>query len=90
MSDVESSTKLSFPCQFTFKIIGLANEAFEGEVVVILNKHFPQMGEGAITLKDSKNKKYLSYSVTIEAQSQEQLDAAYTELSKNPKVLFVL
>tara|TARA_R110002110_G_scaffold415809_1_gene656468 strand:- start:4633 stop:4905 length:273 start_codon:yes stop_codon:yes gene_type:complete len=90
MSDVKSSSKLSFPCKFTFKIIGLANDQFEGEVVGILNRHFPQMGEGAITLRDSKNKKYLSYSVTIDAQSQAQLDAAYTDLSKNPKILFVL
>lgn len=90
MPDDESSSKLSFPCQFTLKIIGHANESFEGEVVMILNNHFPDITEGAITLKPSANGKYLSYSVTVEVKSQQQLDAAYIDLSQNPQILFVL
>lgn len=82
--------KLTFPCAFTFKIIGHANPEFEGEVVRILREHFPQMGEGAITTKPSKNARYLAYSVVVQALSQSQLDAAYTALSNNPQILFVL
>ncbi len=82
--------KLTFPCEFTFKIIGLANNDFEAAALGILHKHFPHMGEGAITTNPSKNGKYLAYSVTVNALSQDQLDAAYKDLSAHPLVLFAL
>lgn len=90
MADDGSPRQLQFPCQFTLKIIGHANEEFEGEVVKIINDHFPNLTEGAISLKPSKNSKFLAYSVTVEATSQAQLDAAYFDLSKSPHILFVL
>ena len=82
--------KLTFPCQFTFKIIGLAEPDFEGEVLKILRQHFPQIGEGAITTKLSKNGKYLAYTATVTVISQPQLDAAYQDLSASVHVLFAL
>ena len=82
--------KLTFPCEFTFKIIGLANNEFETEVLMIIHQHFPQISEGALTTKPSANGKYLAYSVTVNAKSQEQLNAAYEMLSKSPLILFVL
>ncbi|MGE4349113.1 MAG: YbeD family protein [Candidatus Berkiella sp.] len=84
------SIPLSFPCEFIFKIIGESKVEFEGEVFAIIRKHFPLLGEGAIRLNNSKNAKYLSLTVTVQASSQEQLDAAYQDLSHNPLVLFVL
>jgi hypothetical protein len=38
----------------------------------------------------SKNARYLSLTVTINARSREQLDALYSELSKHPMVMMVL
>jgi putative lipoic acid-binding regulatory protein len=87
---INDSGKLTFPCQFTLKIIGLANAEFEGEVQEILRQHFPQLGEGAITMNLSKNGKYLAYTVKVLAISQPQLDAAYQDLSASPLVLFAL
>lgn len=81
---------LEFPCQFPIKIIGLDNEIFEGAVIEILNQHVPDLGEGAITLKSSENKKYLSMTVIVNATSQEQLDALYTALSSDSRILMVL
>lgn len=82
--------KLSFPCEFTFKVVGLADLAFEGEVLKIFRQHFPSLGEGAITPKPSRNNKYLALSITVTAQSQAQLDTVYSLLSSNQHVLFVL
>jgi hypothetical protein len=82
--------KLTFPCEFTFKIIGLSSAEFEAQVLVLMRQHFPKLGEGAIKLRPSQNGKYIALSVTVEAQSQEQLDGAYQELTDNPLVLFAL
>lgn len=83
-------TLLEFPCQFPIKIMGLADEEFEGIVVAILNKWVPDLGEAAIVSKHSANGKYISITATINAQSQEQLDNVYRALSGHPKILVVL
>jgi len=41
-------------------------------------------------MRSSKNGRYLSLTVTINARSREQLDALYSELSKHPMVMMVL
>ena len=43
-----------------------------------------------IEMRSSKNARYLSLTVTINARSREQLDALYSELSKHPMVMMVL
>jgi uncharacterized protein len=90
MMPKEQKSALKFPCEFTFKVIGHANDHFESEVLKIFRQHFPKLGEGAIRLTHSKNEKYRSYTVTVQAISQAQLDATYHDLSKHPQILFVL
>ncbi len=82
--------KLTFPCEFTFKIIGQADSEFEMAALTIMRQHFPQMGEGAMSTKLSKNGKYLAFTATVTAISQAQLDAAYQDLSAHPLVLFAI
>lgn len=82
--------KMQFPCDFTFKVIGRAATAFEGEVLGILHQYFPQLSEGAITLKHSKQGKYLAMTIHVMATSQDQLDQIYRALNASPHVLFAL
>jgi uncharacterized protein len=81
---------LSFPCQFPIKIIGKNTPEFEGIVVAILNKHVPDLGEGAIILHPSEQQNYLSMTATINATSQAQLDNLYRDLSGHPEVIMAL
>lgn len=83
-------TVIRFPCQFLIKIMGLADPEFEGIVVMILNQHVPDLGEGAITTKYSRGGKYISITAAIRATSQAQLDALYRALTSHPKILMVL
>ena len=66
--------KLSFPCEFTFKIIGLSTLEFEATVLAIMRQHFPKLGEAAAKLRSSQNGKYLALSITVNALNQEQLN----------------
>jgi putative lipoic acid-binding regulatory protein len=81
---------IDFPCQFPIKIMGLAEQEFEGVVISILNQHVPDLGEGSIMIKQSAGGKYVSMTATIRARSQEQLDNLYRALSSHPKILMVL
>lgn len=70
--------------------MGLHDDEFEGIVITIINQHVPDLGEGAITVKESKGGKYISITANIRARSQAQLDALYIDLTAHPKVLMVL
>lgn len=85
-----SESLLTFPCPFTFKVIGSTGTDFEGAVFQIFRTHFPKISEGAIASKSSKNDNYTALSVTVTAESQEQLDATYQALTDEPLVIFAL
>jgi len=81
---------MGFPCSFPIKAMGSNTETFEGEVVSIVRRHVPKLGEGAVVSRPSRNGNYLSVTVTFMAESKEQLDNLYIELNKHPDVKMVL
>ena len=81
---------LTFPCQFPIKIIGKASDAFEIKALSILRQYVPELKENALKVQTSKQGHYISMTVTILAQNQEQLDNIYRELSSDPDVLMAL
>lgn len=85
-----SKKLINFPCPFPIKVMGAADESFEGTVVGIVNQYVTDLGEGAIVSKLSKNGHYISLTVTVNARSQEQLDDLYRALTKEPSILMVL
>ena len=83
-------TLLQFPCDFKLKIVGKSNSSFEETALAIIYKHFPATPNTHIQQAYSKNKKYLSLSVTVHATSQLALDALYQDLSSTKEVMMVL
>lgn len=81
---------LDFPCSFPIKIMGRANDEFEILILSIIRKHSPDIGESAISVRHSKEGTYMSITATINAQSKEQLDDIYRELTAEKSVLMVL
>lgn len=83
-------TLLSFPCQFPIKVMGRNEPELEATVNTIVRRHVPDLGEGAITLRQSGKGNYISLTVTINATSKAQLDDLYRELSACELTLMVL
>lgn len=81
---------LDFPCDFPIKVMGRSEEGFEDLVVAIVRRHAPDLGEGAVQVRDSRAGNYLSVTVTIRAESREQLDAIYRDLTADERVLMAL
>ena len=90
MTTEQENQGLTFPCEFPIKIMGLTTDSFETELVMIVRKHVPNLGEGAVKSRPSKNGKYTSVTVTFTAQSREQLDNLYREVNSHPDVRMVL
>lgn len=82
----KEETLFEFPCEFPVKCMGLNKPEFEIAVVEIINRHVPDLGEGAIKSRLSKEGKYCSITVTITARSKKQLDAIYMDLTACPHV----
>jgi putative lipoic acid-binding regulatory protein len=81
---------MEFPCSFSIKAMGLATPDFVTTVENIINRHTPNSDSNNVTTRPSKEGKYLSVTVTIEATSREQLDAIYQDLSTHEQVLMSL
>jgi hypothetical protein len=81
---------LEFPCTFPIKAMGLSDTDFDLLVVEIVTRHTGPLSEGAVTLRPSSNGKYVSVTVTIRAESKQQLDAVYRELTAHERVLMAL
>ncbi len=91
MSDPgQQDSCMQFPCSFAIKAMGLAGPDFVAIVEAIVRRHAPDIGTDAVTARPSKEGKYLSVTVTIEASSRGQLDAIYRELSAHEQVLMSL
>ena len=81
---------LQFPCEFIIKVMGKNNLQFEGAVLAIFHQFVPDLSEGAITLRESKENNFLAMTITFTAISQAQIDQIYTALSAAEDVIMAL
>lgn len=81
---------IEFPCQFPIKAMGKASEEFHLHIFEIVKRHAPGTQQQAVKQRASKNGKYISVTVTIEATSQAQLDAIYQDLTDSEQVMMAL
>jgi putative lipoic acid-binding regulatory protein len=87
---MSEETLLEFPCQFPIKAMGKSNIELDLLVIEIVRRHAPDIREGAVSTRPSKDGNYISVTVTVEATSKHQLDAIYQDLSDHPHVLMAL
>ena len=81
---------LTFPCEFNLKIFGKAESNLEIIILPILTKYVDDLKEGSLSTKESKNNKFISITVSFQANSKEQLDNIYREITKHPDVIMAL
>ncbi|MDH5484300.1 MAG: DUF493 domain-containing protein [Gammaproteobacteria bacterium] len=86
----EEETLFEFPCEFPIKAMGKTGETLEIAVLEIINRHVPDLPEGAIRMNASKGGNYTSITITITAHSKAHLDGIYMELTACEHVLYAL
>jgi putative lipoic acid-binding regulatory protein len=79
-----------FPCDYQIKAMGIDDGHFHEVVVEIISRHSNSVRADNIRKKPSRNGRYISVTVIIEAQSRAQLDAIYDDLTAHEKVLMRL
>jgi uncharacterized protein len=81
---------LTFPCDLPIKIFGRNQPGFRATVLGIVRAHFAAVVEAEIGEQLSREGRFVSFTVTVNAVSRAQVDALYTELTGHPDVLMVL
>lgn len=79
-----------FPCSIPLKVIGRDENDFAAFVLETMRLHIPNLGPEAITPRPSRDGNYTSLTILFQAESREQLDRIYAELSRHERVLMVL
>ena len=83
-------TLFEFPCEFPINAMGKTDVQIDLLVVEIIRRHVPDISEGAVKARPSKDGNFLAITVIIEASSKQQLDAIYQDLTDHPHVLYAL
>lgn len=90
ISDNQEETIIEFPCKFPIKAMGLAEDDFDMLIVGIVRKHVSDLTENAVKSRTSQGGKYISITVEVMAESKQQLDNIYLDLTAHEKVLWAL
>lgn len=85
----DNDSLIEFPCRFPIKVMGRDQSEFEAHVLQIVSPHV-DIKPDDVAIRLSKNGKFISITITVDAQSQEQLDRIYHTLTDSERVLYVL
>ena len=83
-------TLFEFPCDFPLKVMGRRSDEFRTLVMEIVERHVGSLDPARVQQRASKDGNYLSVTCTLRAESKEQLDELYRELTACEQVLYVL
>jgi len=86
----EEESPLEFPCEFPLSVIGYNRPEFAVMVMDIVRKHVPSLEATDYSLRLSRDAHYLSVKVNFTAESRQQLDNLYRELTLQEDILWVL
>lgn len=89
MSDV-TPPRVEFPCDYLLKVMGDAGADFRDVVIAVVREHAPDVDETRVTVRESRNGRFLSVNVTIRATGELQLQAIFAGLKQTGRVHMVL
>ncbi len=90
MKSEEQTSLLEFPCRFPIKAMGRKSEGFEALVTGLVLNHAELWPGDSITSTASSAGNFVSVTTVVKAESQQQLDAIYQDLTDADRVLMAL
>ena len=89
MSDVQPP-RIEFPCDYPIKVMGYACREFHEHVLATMTRHAPGFDQQAVAVRDSRNGRFQSITITITATGEPQLKAIFEDLKRCDHVQMVL
>jgi putative lipoic acid-binding regulatory protein len=81
---------LEFPTEFPIKVMGRRDSDLEALTREIIERHSGSLPDASVRRRTSGDGNFIAVTFTITAQSREQLDAIYRELTACKAVLMAL
>ncbi|WP_434985392.1 HP0495 family protein [Vreelandella zhaodongensis] len=82
--------KITFPCDYSLKIVGDAADDFTASVCQVIVKHAPDFDESSLQVVDSRNGRFQSVRVTIVATGEQQIRQLFDDLKATGRVHMVV
>lgn len=86
----DRSTLLNFPTDFVIKVFGPNEQLFIDEIYQLALDNCENKDQTTFTQQPSRNKQYLSISVSVHVTSKLNLDKIYQALISHPQVKMVI
>ena len=84
--NVPDPSPLQFPCTLDVKVFGLAEEDFADHVTALVRLHDPDVDRSQVRLQASREGRWVSVTVPVQATSREHLEALSQTLRDDPRV----
>ena len=81
---------MEFPCSFPIKLMGRETAEFRQTAREIVEKHTGPLEDDAIQASLSRNGRFVSVTITVIAESREQLDNIYQDATAHDDVIMAL
>ena len=81
---------LTFPCELAVKVFGRNDSSFRATSVDIVRKHYSALSGEDVREQPSRNGNYLSLTFHVFAQSRDEIDALYRELTAAQDIVMVI
>src|SRR5690625_7351979 len=79
--------KIEFPCpDYPIKILGDAGEGLQQLVIQVMRRHAPDFDQTCLRVRNSRNGRYQSFTVSITATGEDQLRAKIGRASCRERV----
>ena len=87
---MRKESAIEFPCEFPIKMMGRDTVEFRKIARTLVEYHAGPVNDGSVRESISRNGTFVSVTVTITANSQQQLDDIYRAVSAHDDVLMAL
>lgn len=84
------TSALQFPCRYPVKAMTRTGGGAADLVLEAVGRHAPGFDRNLVTVRNSRNGRFQSITVVVEAESRAQLEAIYTEISALDTVVMTL
>lgn len=81
---------MQFPCDLPIKVFGRSDTDLSKTAFDIVKAHVASLEHADIRSQTSREGRFISLTINIRAESREQVDAVYQDLSANDSILMVL
>lgn len=85
-----TDSAIKYPCSFPIKVMGRRDAALGATMLEIVARHAGGPERVTVAERASENGNFSSFTFTIQAESQAQVDAIYRELTAHPLVMMAL